>query len=51
MTKKDQMAMIRSLFNIMIHGVSHDRLVVLMDEALKNGGRINKKTPGGSKNH
>jgi hypothetical protein len=37
MHKKDHMDMIRSLFNIMIHGVSHDRLIVLMDEALKKG--------------
>lgn len=31
------MEMIRSLFKIMIHGVSHDRLVVIMQEALSNG--------------
>ena len=28
MTKSEQMNMIRSLFNIMIHGVSHERLLV-----------------------
>lgn len=31
------MDMIRSLFKIMIHGVSHDRLRVLMQEALNRG--------------
>ena len=29
--------MIRSLFKIMIHGVSHDRLAILMQEALDRG--------------
>jgi hypothetical protein len=31
------MEMIRSLFKVMIHGVSHDRLVVMMQEALSKG--------------
>lgn len=29
------MEMIRSLFKVMIHGVSRDRLVVIMQEAIK----------------
>lgn len=35
MSKKDHIAMMRSLFNIMVHGVTHERLVILMDEAIK----------------
>ena len=37
MLKKDYNDMIRSLFKIMIHGVSHDRLVILMQEAMNRG--------------
>ena len=29
--------MIRSLFKFMIHGVSHDRLVIIMQEAANKG--------------
>ena len=34
MSKCEHLRMIRSLFNIMIHGVSHDRLLIQMEEAL-----------------
>lgn len=37
MEKKDHIQMIRSLFNIMVHGISHERLVIQMDEAIKKG--------------
>lgn len=44
MPKKEFIEMIRSLFKIMIHGVSHDRLFVLMQEAWNRGAlSLNRK--------
>lgn len=44
MPKKEFIEMIRSLFKIMIHGVSHDRLFVLMQEAWNKGAlSLNRK--------
>lgn len=37
MARGRRIEVIRTLFRQMIHGVSHDRLVVRMDEAMKRG--------------
>lgn len=47
MSEKNLIDMIRSLFKVMIHGVSNDRLNVLMQEALSGGS--NFSFPGGGK--
>lgn len=40
--------MIRSLFNIMVHGISYERLVMQMDEAMKKGTYRRKEKAAGS---
>jgi hypothetical protein len=43
MKKDEHMQMLRSMFKMMVNGFSQERLLVLMDEALKNSGQSNQR--------